>query len=128
MKIRNRQSGMSVIGMLIIAVMVGFFAMCALRMTPPYMEYLTVKKIASETASEFDPGERTIPDIRRRISNLFNTNQIYALSPRDVKVYRKEGITYIDASYEVKIPIVGRIDALMNFDDLKYVVGEPLNN
>jgi hypothetical protein len=126
MKMRHRQSGMSVLGMLVIAIMLGFFAMCAMRMTPPYMEYLTVKKIISETASEAEAGERTIPDIRRRIANLFNTNQIYALSPRDIKVYRKEGITYIDASYEVRTPVFGRIDSIMNFDDLKYVVGEPL--
>ncbi len=126
MKMRHRQSGMSVIGMLVIAIMVGFFAMCAMRMVPPYMEYLTVKKIVSETATEFDAGEGTIPDLRRRISNLFNTNQIYALSPRDVKVYRKEGKTYIDASYEVRTPVFGRIDSIMNFDDLKYQVGEPL--
>jgi hypothetical protein len=128
MKLRNRQSGMSVVGMLIIAVMVGFFAMCAMRMIPPYMEYLTVKKIVSETAAEFNAGEGTIPDLRRRIGILFNTNQIYDLSPQDVKVYRKEGNTYIDASYEVRIPIAGRIDSVMNFDDLKYVVGEPLTN
>jgi hypothetical protein len=127
MKMRHRQSGMSVLGMLVIAIMLGFFAMCAMRMTPPYMEYLTVKKIVSETATEETDGAvRTIPDIRRRIGNLFNTNQIYALSPRDIKVYRKEGITYIDASYEVRTPVFGRIDSIMNFDDLKYVVGEPL--
>lgn len=126
MKMRHRQSGMSVIGILIIAVMLGFFVMCAMRMLPPYMEYLSVKKIVSETATEFDAGEGTVPDLRRRIGNLFNTNQIYALSPRDVKVYRKEGKTYIDANYEVRTPVFGRIDAVMKFDDLKFVVGEPL--
>jgi hypothetical protein len=126
MKMRHRQSGMSAIGMLVIVTMLGFFAMCAMRMIPPYMEYLTVKKIVAETATDFDAGERTVPDVRRKIANLFNTNQIYALSPRDVKVYRKKGKTYIDAGYEVRTPVFGRIEAVMNFDDLIYVVGEPI--
>ena len=121
----HHQSGMSVIGMLVIGIMVGFFAMCAIRMVPPYMEYLTVKEVVTKVATEKAAGDVTIPNIRRRIANLFNTNQVYALSPRDVKVYRKEGKTYIDASYEVRVPVAGKIGAIMNFDDLKFVVGKP---
>ena len=125
MNMRHRQSGMSAIGMLIIGIMVGFFAMCAIRMVPPYLEYLSVKEIITKVATEKAAGDETIPDIRRRIDNLFNTNQIYALGPRDVKVYRKDGKTYIDASYEVRTPVAGFIDSIMNFDDLKFVVGIP---
>ena len=125
MNVRHRQSGMSYIGMLIIGIMVGFFAMCAIRMVPPYMEYLTVKEVVTKIATEQAAGDVSIPDIRRRIANLFNTSQIYALSPRDVKVYRKDGKTYIDASYEVRTPVAGRIDSIMSFDDLKLVVGKP---
>jgi hypothetical protein len=125
MNMRHRQSGMSVIGMLSIGIMVGFFAMCAIRMVPPYLEYLTVKEIITKVATEKAAGDVTIPDLRRRIDNLFNTNQVYALAPRDVKVYRKDGKTYIDASYEVRTPVAGRIDSIMNFDDLKLVVGIP---
>jgi len=124
MKIRNRQSGMSVIGMLIIGVMVGFFTMSALKIVPAYMEFLTVKQIASGTAAEFEAETVTIPELRRKIANLFNTNQVYALSPRDVKVYRKKGKTYIDASYEFRTSLFWRIDAVVKFDDLKYTVGE----
>jgi hypothetical protein len=125
MNMRHRQSGMSVIGMLIIGIMVGFFAMCALRMVPPYLEYLSVKEIITKVATEKPAGDVTIPDLRRRIDNLFNTNQIYALAPRDVKVYRKDGKTYIDASYEVRTPVAGRVDSIMTFDDLKLVVAMP---
>ena len=116
---------MSVIGMLTIGIMVGFFLMCAIRMVPPYLEYLSVKEIITKVATEKAAGDVNIPDLRRRIDNLFNTNQIYALAPRDVKVYRKDGKTYIDASYEVRTPVAGRVDSIMNFDDLKLLVGRP---
>jgi len=124
MNMRHRQSGMSAIGMLAIAIMIGFFVMCGVRMVPPYLEYLTVKQLVTKVATEKAAGDVTIPAIRRRLANLFNTNQIYALQPRDVKVYRKDGKTYIDASYEVRTPVAGKVDAIMNFDDLKFIVGE----
>jgi hypothetical protein len=42
-----------------------------------------------------------------------------------VEVFRKDGKTFIDASYEVRIPVMGRIDAVLKFDDLMYVAGNP---
>ena len=128
MKSRQSQAGMSIPGMLVIAIMVGFFVMCGIRMTPVYLEYLTVKRIMEDVASEFKPEEDQIRDIRRKISNMLNTNQVYGLEPKEVEVFRKDGKTIIDASYEARIPIVGRIDAVMNFDDLVYVAGVEVRN
>ncbi len=125
MKTRQSQGGMSIPGIIVILMMVGFFVMCAIRMAPPYFEYLSVKDIIGSIATEADPTTQTIGDIRRRISAMFNTNQIYELDPKDVEVYRKEGKTFIDANYEVRVPVMGSIDAIISFDDLLYVVGQP---
>lgn len=128
MSLRQRQSGMSLLGMLCIAIMLGFFVMCILKMGPSYFEYLSVKEIMGKVSREFEPDKDNISDIRRHIANLLNTNQIYALKPQDVEVFRKDGKTYIDAGYEARIPVMWRIDAVLKFDDLKYEAGhaEPL--
>ena len=125
MKSRKRQVGMSIPGMLAVAIMVGFFIMCIIRMAPPYTEYLSVKDIIEQIVMEYEPETQSTRQIRRRIENLFNTNQIYELHPKDVDVYRKDGKTYIDARYEVRIPVMGPIDAVLKFDDLIYVAGNP---
>ena len=125
MKLRHHQSGMSILGMLIIGIMVGFFVMVGLRMAPSYFEYLTIREAVTKTATEFDADKKTLRQLRVRMTNLFNTNQVYGYNPDDVKIYRKEGKTYIDANYEARIHVVGRIDAVMNFDDLKFEVGQP---
>lgn len=125
MNIRQRQSGMSILGMLAIMIMVGFFVMCAIRMMPPYIEYLSVKDIISRIAMETDTTQDSNSDIRRKIANIFNTNQIYKLSYQDVEIYSKGGKTYIDANYEVRLPVLGRIESVLMFDDLLYEVGNP---
>jgi hypothetical protein len=116
---------MSIPGMLAVAIMVGFFVMCIIRMAPPYTEYLSVKSIIEQVTMEFDPQTQSIGDIRRRIDFMFNTNQIYELKHKDVEVFRKDGKTFIDARYEVRVPVMGRIDAVLKFDDLLYVTGNP---
>ncbi len=125
MRTPQRQRGMGLPGMLIVAIMAGFYIMCFVKMVPHYVEYLSIKDIVTQTASEHQPGTTTLSAIRRRIDRLFITNQIYAIKTKDVEVYREKGVTYIDASYEARVPLFWRIDAVMKFDDLKFVVGQP---
>jgi uncharacterized protein DUF4845 len=125
MSARQSQSGMSMLGMLCILLMLGFFAMCIIRMLPGYLEYLSVRDIISRVAMDPDTRDQSASDIRRKIANIFNTNQIYLLDPKDVEVFSKGGNTYIDANYEVRLPVMWRIDSVMKFDDLLYQVGNP---
>ena len=125
MNTRQRQSGMSILGMLIIGIMVGFFVMCGLRLAPSYFEYLTVKDVITAVATEHDADKKSIRELRRKMEALLNTNQVYDVNPRDIEIYRKDGKTFIDANYEARIPVAGRIDAVMRFDDLKLQVGQP---
>ncbi len=129
MKTRSKQSGMSALGILAILIMVGFFAMCIIKMSPAYFESLSIRDIIERIVLDPETPESSIGDIRRDISVIFNTNQIYELDPRQVQIYRRDGKMYIDASYEVRVPLFWRFDGIIRFDDLKYQVGvaEPLD-
>ena len=119
----GRQAGNSALGVLTILIMVGFFVMCVIRMAPPYFESLTVKSIIESIVDDPDSPNYSTSQIRRRIETEFNTNQILEIEGKDVEVYRKKGETYVDASYEVRVPLFWRIDAVMKFDDLHYALG-----
>lgn len=121
----KRQSGMSLLGLLTVAVMVGFFVMSAIRMAPSYIEYLTVRDVVQRVAEEFNREEDAVADLRRKLATLLNTNQVYDVDARDIEIFREDGRMWIDASYEVRIPVVWRIDAVLKFDDLKYEAGVP---
>lgn len=120
----NRQSGVSTLGILAILAVFGFIALCAIRMIPPYFEFLSVKRIVSNIALEPETQGMSNRQIRRRIENIFHSNQIYGLKASEVDIIRKRGVTYIDARYEVREPLLWRIDAVMRFDDLLYQLGE----
>jgi len=119
----NRQAGNSVLGVLSILIMVGFFVMCIIRMAPPYFESLTVKSIIESVVDDPDSPNFSTSQLRRRIETEFNTNRILELEGKDGEVYRRRGETYIDASYEVRWPIFWRIDAVLKFDDRHYALG-----
>ena len=123
MKTHSYQRGMSIPGMLMVAAMVGFFVMCAIRLVPRHLEYLSIREIVTTIAHEYNPEEDNLGDIRRRVDTMFNTNQIYDMQPKDVEIFHKDGRTYIDARYEVRVPIMGIVSAVMTFDDLEIETG-----
>ena len=120
----RRQSGMSLIGRLSIAIMVGFFVLSGIRIVPGYIEYLSIRDIVGRVAEEYDEDEDRVPDIHRSLAAYFNTNQIKVIAPSDVEVIREEGRIVIDASYEQRLPMFWRIDVLVNYDDLVFIAGQ----
>jgi energy-converting hydrogenase A subunit M len=124
LKTARRQRGIGVLGMLVIAIMVGFFVMSAIRIIPGYVEYLAIRDIIMRVAEEHELEVDTVSDIRRKIADFFNTNQIYNLKPKDIEIERRDGDIIIDASYEERIPLFWRIDIVVKYDDIVYQAGE----
>ena len=122
---RSRQHGMGIFGILGVLAMLGFFAMCIIKMTPPYLEFLSIRGIVTDIVKDPDSVDKSSSEIRRKLDYTFNTNQIYELDWKDVEVYQKKGRHYIDARYEVRMPIMWRVDAVLKFDDLLFEIGDP---
>lgn len=115
---------MGLLGMLLIAVMVGFFVTAAVKIAPGYVDYLAMRDIAIRVAEEYDEDRDTFSTLRRKFADFMNTNQIYAIQPKDIKFRREKGKVIIDAGYEQRIPLFWRVDMVMRYDDLVYVAGE----
>jgi hypothetical protein len=93
-----------------------------LRITPSYLEYLTVKDIVERTVEEFDPTTQSATEIKTRIRKLLQTSQVDVIDAGDIKIYRERRNIVIDANYEVRFPLFWIVDGVMDFDDLIYKV------
>lgn len=128
MRTPQGQRGMGMLGLLIIAIMVGVFVLAAIRIIPGYIEYLTVRDVVQRVAAEFDREADTSADIRRSLSAYLNTNQVKRIDYRDVELRREEGKLIIDASYEERLPMFWRIDLIVRYDDLAFEAGVERGN
>ena len=96
--------------------------MLILRVTPSYLEYLTVKDIVERAVEDFDPKTQSATEIRTRIRKLLQTSQVDVIDASDVEIYRERRKIVIDANYEVRFPLFWIVDGVMDFDDLVYKV------
>ena len=109
------QQGMTAIGWIIVLGLIGFFVLLALRMTPAYLEYMTVK--ASLESLQNEPGitEKTAPEIRSMLSKRFDVNDVKNVTGKDVQIENQGGRLSVWVDYEVRVGVLGNVDAVMSF-------------
>ncbi len=113
---RKQQQGMTFIGWLIVLGLIAFFAILVLRLVPSYLEYFKVESTLESLKNEPDITGKAPAEIRSLISRRFSVNDVEHVTARDVKVTRDGGRTIISIKYEVRVPIMGNVDAVTKFD------------
>jgi len=117
----SRQSGVSVLGILLIVALFSFFLTVMLRLMPSYMEGRNVRT-ALEGVVENSNTTFSLRDVNKKVVSAFTTNQIEGITPNEVKVYRDKGTIVIDARHEVRTKLFEGIDAVLMFDDLVFTI------
>lgn len=107
-----RQRGVSILGILIICVAIVLVAVLALKVTPAYMEYGTVKKALIATR---DSGAKTVVDIQKAFQRNADVNSISVISGKDLDITKEGNDIVIGFHYDKKIPLFGNVSLLIEF-------------
>ncbi|MDE1893872.1 MAG: DUF4845 domain-containing protein [Pseudomonadota bacterium] len=115
---KSKQTGVTLIGFLIIMVVVGFFVFMAMKLLPSYSEYMGVSKAMNQIATEGTNG-KSLDDIRRDL--MFKMGFQYVddatIKPSDITIQREPGGgSTLQVSYDKQIPFMYNIDFLLHFN------------
>ena len=116
----HRQQGMSGLGMLVLVLAGILFATCAIKMTPVYLEYLSVRRSVEAAIEEAELNGEAPREIKAKLAKKFEINRVETIKANAVKVSLKDGKTSIDARYEARFPLLLNVDVVMKFEDLQY--------
>lgn len=115
---KSRQTGITLIGFLIVMAVVGFFGYMAMKLLPSYSEYMGVVKSMNQVAETGTAG-RTLDDMRREL--MFKMNFQYVddatIKPANITLLRTaDGVSTLHVAYDKKIPFMYNIDFLLHFE------------
>lgn len=116
MKLAKSQRGMTLIGLLLVLGLIGYFVLMALRLAPGYLEFMNVSKTIESLKSENGIANMPVPEIRKLIQKRFDVNDVTSITPKDVQITRKKGRLLIGADYEVRKPMFANIDIVTHFN------------
>ncbi len=120
----RKQAGITLIGFIIVASLVAFFAVLAMRMAPVYFEYMSVKEAMEKVASEPGAMRATPAMIRESLSRRFDVSYVDTIKPSHVKLVRDRTGKWLVLDYEVRRPIAGNLYMVAVFKHKQPITGK----
>ena len=112
---RKNQSGMSIIGMALSAVLMGAALLVFLKVVPAVSEYMGVRRAISAVASGADPTTATVSQLRDAFTKRARIDDITSIDASELDITKEDGKIVITASYSRKIPLVSNVSLLIDF-------------
>ena len=108
------QRGITLLGLLMWAILVGIVALIALRVLPTVNEYMTIQRAVDKVAGE---GLSTVPEIRTAFDRQKEIEySITSISGKDLDITKENGRVVVGFAYQREIPLFGPVFLLLKFD------------
>lgn len=111
----HRQTGVSLSGFLLWAIVICFALLLGFKIGPPYFEYITIKKQlqAMGRDSEVQSGQRR--DVESAFLKRSMIEDIKSITPKDLIISKEADGVVISAEYTTCVQVVGNLRACMDF-------------
>jgi hypothetical protein len=109
-----RQRGISLIGLLFWAVLIGIVAVVALRVLPTVNEYLTIQRAVNKIASS---GATTVPELRNSFDRQKDIEySISSISGKDLNITKENDRVVVRFAYDKEIELAGPVFLLIKYE------------
>lgn len=111
------QKGITLMSFLVVLVVVGFFALMAMKLFPMYSEYNNLKGVMNELAKQPNSASLTPAQIQADLDRRFNIAYVSSVKNEHIKVIRGSGRgSQLNIAYEVRTPLIANLDVVGKFD------------
>jgi hypothetical protein len=103
-----KQRGMTFIGFVIVAVIGLSIVLAGIKVSPAYIEFMTVKKIIAKIGNE--------PNFEAEFDKGANIGYVTVVTGKELAISKdSSGKRVVSVEYQVVKPLVGNLSALMDF-------------
>ena len=113
---KRKQSGLSLVGFLVVLAVVGFAAYVGMKLFPMYQEYYSVQSAMKGLANEPGVADMDPAKVQDLFFRRLYINYSENVKPQNVKFERIEGGWKMRVNYEVRRPLIGNLDVVGRFD------------
>ena len=111
---RARQRGISLLGLLFWAVLIGIVAVVALRVLPTVNEYLTIQRAVNKIAAS---GATTVPELRVAFDRQKDIEySISSISGKDLVITKENDRVVVSFAYDKQVELAGPVFLLIKYE------------
>ena len=110
---RHQQRGMSLIGLMVWAIIIGFLGYVAVRVLPTLNEYFTIQRAVNRVAAE---SPVTVGEVRKAFDKQKDIEySISSISGKDLEITKENEKLVIRFAYDKEIPLVEPVYLLLKY-------------
>ncbi|MDL2338504.1 MAG: DUF4845 domain-containing protein [Pseudomonadota bacterium] len=111
---RQGQRGITLLGLLLWAIIIGFVALLGMRVLPTMNEYFTIQKAVNKVAVD---GGTTVPEIRAAFEKQKDIEySIQSISAKDLDITKENDKITIRFAYEKEIEVMSPVFLLIKYE------------
>ena len=111
---RSDQRGVTLLGLLLWAIIIGFLALLAMRVLPTMNEYFTIQKAVNKIAME---GGTTVPEIRAAFERQKQIEySIQSISSKDLDITKENDKITIRFAYDKEVEVMAPVFLLLKYE------------
>ena len=112
---RNRQRGVTLMGLIVGSVVLIFVALLGMKLLPAYIEYFSIKKAVTSVALENRGRGSAVNDLRRGFDARQAIDDFQAVKGSDLEITKAgDGFT-VTAAYRKEVPLFANIGVHIDF-------------
>lgn len=109
----HRQRGITMLGLLFWAVLVGAVSVVAIKVFPVVTEYQTISRMVNKLARE---GGSTVPEIRASFDRFKTVEYgVESISARDLEITKEDDKVVISFAYDKEVELFDPVYLLLKF-------------
>ncbi len=112
---KRMQSGMTLIGFVMVLAVAGLFAYVGMKLIPMYSEYYAVKSALKGLSAEPGIADQDPAKIQDLFFRRLYISYAENVKPENVKIKRVDAGWQMDVNYEVRKPIISNLDVVGKF-------------
>ncbi|HMU90714.1 MAG: DUF4845 domain-containing protein [Pseudomonadales bacterium] len=111
----TRQRGASMLAMLYFLTVTGFLLLLAFRLVPLYLDNSFVAAAVKSLEEVPQISQKSPSEVKNLLMTRFQINNIRNVDGKAVKVEEVDGKLVVDVNYDVAVPIIANVEALVHF-------------
>lgn len=112
----RKQNGITLMSFLVVLVLVGFFALVAMKLFPMYSEYYNLEGVMAEFAAQPNSASYSPAQAYADLERRFNIAYVESVDKEHVKIIRQGRSAKLNIAYEVRVALFGNLDVVGKFD------------
>ena len=124
---RRRHDGITYLGMLILLIVIAFFAVVLIKVMPLYMEHFKVKSSLDSLAQESKDTQTALSPalVERHLLNRLSINDVQHVNNKDISITRDGHKLVVTVNYEARVHLFYNIDLVAQFKNDSVELGGP---